>query len=271
MNTWITLVRREFWENRSLWMAPLAAAGFVVLGNVLVALHVVGVEFAPEDAFPGLRTDFGGSDRALAISILAFSALILVLGLLAVIAYLMDSLYSERRDRSILFWKSLPVSDLQTVGSKVLVALVVVPAMLLGMVIATHLVCYLLAQFSPSPLLAWMRAWSPLGLLRSYSWMAALIAVNALWYAPVAGYLLLASVMARKSPWLTAMVPVVLVCVGEQLLLSTSHAWGWVFHRALPRVRVGGVLASPELWLGLLFGIGAFLAAVRARRWRDDS
>ena len=64
--------------------------------------------------------------------------------------YCLDALYGERRDRSILFWKSLPVSDLTTVLSKASIPIVVLPLLTFAVTVATQLIMLLsAAPFSP--------------------------------------------------------------------------------------------------------------------------
>ena len=50
--------------------------------------------------------------------------------------------YDERKDRSVLFWKSLPVSDRDTVLSKAVSALVVAPTLAISVAIAS-MFCFL--------------------------------------------------------------------------------------------------------------------------------
>ena len=53
--------------------------------------------------------------------------------------YCLDALHGERRDRSILFWKSLPVSDLTTVLAKASVPCRVLPPRAFALALATQL------------------------------------------------------------------------------------------------------------------------------------
>jgi ABC-2 type transport system permease protein len=121
--TLVTLVRREFWEHRYLWIAPLVTAALLVVCALFAHGHI------HIDAGDGADMAFSATQKLAASTIaqgVVFVALNLVMGFV-VSFYLVDCLYAERRDRSIYFWKSMPVSDGLTVASKVLVAMVVVP------------------------------------------------------------------------------------------------------------------------------------------------
>src|SRR5258708_18408447 len=101
------LVRRELWEYRSIYIAPLAIAAVVLFGFLIATL---GRALATADLT---------QRRAVLEGPFGFSAgLIMGTAFVVGIFYSLDALHGERRDRSILFWKSLPVSDLMTVLSK---------------------------------------------------------------------------------------------------------------------------------------------------------
>jgi ABC-2 type transport system permease protein len=271
LQTWKTLVRREFWESRSLWIAPLAASGVIVLGSVFMLLRFGELRLntgAPR--LPGSMPDFNG-EKAFAMSVFAFAALIFLAGGVAIWSYLMDSLYGERRDRSILFWKSLPVSDTKTVLSKLLVALVIAPAIMYGIAIVTHLICGLLLALHPPQGLNAAQFWNPTGMLKAYVWLVGVMVVNALWFAPAAAYAMLASVISRKSPWVTMFLPLLLLSLGEQLLAGSNNLTRFVLLRFAPRLDLQATLASPGLWIGVAVAAAGIVGVIRLRRWRDDS
>src|SRR3982074_3611727 len=121
LTTMIVLIRRELWEHRALWITPLIVGGLLVLtafpihiGNGMFGAH--GEQASPESRVGMFTLMLWGQ------SVPQYLVMVIVLSF-----YLMDCLYQERKDRSILFWKSLPVSDANTVISKLLVAVVVVP------------------------------------------------------------------------------------------------------------------------------------------------
>lgn len=271
MKTWSTLVRREFWESRGLWIAPLVASALIVAGSLFVVLRFGELHMPVGPRMPGGLPRLDGTSRGFAMSVFGFGSLIFLAGGIAIWSYLVDSLYGERRDRSILFWKSLPVSDTKTVASKLLVALLVAPAIMYGLAIVTHLLCGLLMLVRPPFGLTAADLWNPSSLFKAYAWLAGVMLLNALWFAPAAVYAMLVSVISRKSPWVTLILPPVLLSLGEQLLFGSNHVSRWVLLRFAPRIDLQEAFASPGLWLGLVVAGVGLAGVIRLRRWRDDS
>ena len=115
MNTTIWLVRREFWENRAIWMIPLAISAFLLLVALFGRVDLLSVSVQ----VPG-RTVGQAFLTAVAATFFAVMSIYAAW-------YLLDCLYADRKDRSVLFWKSLPISDTTTVLSKLGTALIVIP------------------------------------------------------------------------------------------------------------------------------------------------
>ena len=294
----VMLIRREVWENRSLWIAPL-----VLSGVILFAAAFGGVHFGQGDApwfghnSPETLNHFdAGQDKRGAIYGTAMATLtviqLIVLGVV-VFFYLLDSLQTERKDRSILFWNSLPISDTEVVTSKALTGLVVAPLYVLAVSAATQLlfgiVWYLRMGHSfPANLLV---AFDGAAWLQVQVACLALVSTVVLWYLPIAAYLLLVSVWARKNAFLWAILPWVALEMIEGLLMQSHHIadflarrFGGVFlvmdlHGARTEApelgeflrHLGNVFVSGEMWLGTLAAAGIFFAVVRIRRYRDDS
>lgn len=275
-------VRRELWENRSIYLAPLAVATFAV-----VALVIHGVTM-PSHMAGMLAND--PASQGTASPIYRISALLmLVTAFLVGAFYSLEALNGERRDRSILFWKSLPVSDLTTVLAKASLPLVVVPLLTFAAIVAMHLALLLL---STAALLvegqSAARLWGEVQPLRS--WLALLYAVGAmtLWHAPIHAFLLLMSGWARRTAALWAVLPLVAVGLLEKLIFDTLHVAaavqyrliGWygeafavhgaesVPFRATTALSPGRFLATPGLWVGLVLAAVFIAGAVRLRRLR---
>src|SRR5450631_2868875 len=115
MNDYAWLVRREFWENRAIWIVP------TVIGVALTLAALFGNAQIPALSLPDSRV-FSG------VVLFGFGVTFFVVMSVYATWYLLDCLYADRKDRSILFWKSLPLSDTVTVMSKLIVAMVVIPA-----------------------------------------------------------------------------------------------------------------------------------------------
>jgi ABC-2 type transport system permease protein len=288
--TLLMLVRRELWEHRALWIAPLAVAALMILGALIAGLkiHLTHSDMSARDA-PDSMVMFAVMQSAVS------TPLSLVM-LIVVSFYLLDCLYAERKDRSILFWKSLPVSDDLTVVSKLLVALVVVPLFVfaLGLLLSLAFVGIweVNAAFGRVPAIP---GWDTLEWLRAEMALLVCLILGVLWYAPIAAYLLLVSAWARRSPFLWSALPPVVAPILEYVAFGTHFLrdflryrmfgiWGTLFSHmhmgrgraaalssGLSQLDVRGAFTNIDLWLGLLVTAGLVFATIRFRRYRDDS
>lgn len=277
-------LRRELWENRSIVLAPLVVAAFVVVGAVVhLALHL------PE-RMRTLPADDPARLHALVVTPIGMPvAPVMLATFLVGIFFCADALYGERRDRSILFWKSLPVSDRTTVAAKALVPLAVLPAigLMLGLVTFFALLlagtAVLLANgISPATL------WREVRFVQEPVVMLYGLTVHALWFAPIYGWVLLVSAWARRTPLLWAAVPPFALVAAEKVVVGTpfvalflkwrvmgamsaafaAHSEHVVLDR-LADLRPLRFLSSPGLWLGLIAAAACLAAAVRLRRTRE--
>lgn len=279
-------VRRELWENRSVTVAPLVVAAVVLFASLIGTIGLPRKMRTLPELDPARRH---------AVVVQPFSvapAPIMLATFLVGIFYSLDALYGERRDRSILFFKSVPVSDLTTVVSKAAIPIVLLPLIAFVLSVATLVVMLnassvvLLANgLSPGPL------WAEFRFVQETVIMLYGLAVHALWLAPIYGWLLLVSAWARRTPFLWAAIPLLALSALEKLAFNTSHfvsllkyrvvgAMSEAFvsmpgHRSdevldqLAQLEPVGFLTSPGLWLGLAFAVACLAAAVRLRRYRE--
>src|SRR5258708_28183967 len=211
-------IRRELWENRSIYIAPLAVSGVILFGFLVSTFH-------PLFSIPASSHDPAQHPDVLAKPY-DFAALMLM-GTTFIVAvfYCLDALHGERRDRSILFWKSLPVSDLTAVLSKASIPLVILPLITFAIIIATQFLMLLLSTAmlaGSGRSVAMLRTQLPL-LQMSGMLFYHLLAVHGLWYAPIYGWLLLVSSWARRAAFLWAALPLFAIGVIEKLAFNTSH------------------------------------------------
>jgi ABC-2 type transport system permease protein len=298
----MVLVRRELWEHRSLIWAPLAMALTIIVLSLVSGVMNGGVDirFGGERPLPELLSD---PDKQRGIFAVVMAGLVLpqlLVGFVVVFFYLLDCLFTERRDRSILFWKSLPVSDAKTVLSKLFVALVAVPLWIWALSLVVGLVVFgvVAATVSGTPF-AGLGAWHGGTWLAVQASLSGKLALAALWYLPVAGWLLLVSALAKRAPFVWATLPFLVLSIAERTALGTQWVGSLVVRRlfgfgeeisftvtrsAVDAAEVGAsltrshnmltefpLLTSPELWLGALVGAGLVYAAIRVRRRSDDS
>lgn len=329
MKTMKWLVRREFWEHKGalLW-APIVA------GGLMVSLFAFGVIMAlsrsPGDivrvngevvsntqglGFGDLFNKLPAKEQANIMDMIgtgyvaAAAPLFLMLAVIAFF-YCLSALHDERRDRSILFWKSLPVSDAQTVISKALTAALVAPLITIAVGVFISLLMLLIAGVSVAfhginvfgPLLSNAQFYlTPLQVL-------SLLPVYVLFALPTIGWLMMVSAWAKSKVFLWAVgAPLLAMAVVKwfDYLLNLGINMEWVSHNILGRglfglvpgawmalekvnpqlmldatnqhVALGGVvtqsymaLANPGVWIGAAAGIAMLYAATRLRRWKDE-
>ena len=290
-----TLVRRELWEHPVLWRAPLICAGLFVGGIALATLKGASYVHIDNEAWNGAMTPEHRAEAFAASQLISTVALGLITAVVLTF-YLIDCLYAERKDRSILFWKSMPVSDGLTVLSKLLVALIVVPLGVLALAAVCQGLLFLLwqvivAQGHAPPGIGWnMLLW-----LKMEGVLLLCLVLGALWYAPLAAAFLLLSAWIRRNPvvWAT-LIPFVPLIV-EKVTFNTHHVldffsyrttgiWrvlatghgvnfdnGGTVNEAIADLNFAGAFTSLNLWLGVLAAAGLIYATVRVRRYRDDT
>ena len=263
-------IRREVWENRFLYIAPLAVSAFVLFATFASMLWTVSQKRMPVKPI------------SMAPAPVMFT--ILLVGFF----YTLDALYGERRDRSILFWKSLPVSDFTVVASKAAIPFVVLPLFSWLLSVTMQVVLLLLSSpvllangISPASLASEMYFFEGL-LIMFYG-----IGVHVLWFAPIYGWFILVSAWARRAPFLWAVIPFLAIAAVERILFNS-----WMFMKMVQYRLAGAMLtafgpspdhdfqrlmqltparffSAPGLWAGLLFSVAFLGAAIRLRRNRE--
>ena len=222
------------------------------------------------------------------------AAAIIATGIIVAVVYCLGSLHAERRDRTILFWRSLPVSDLTTVLSKASVPLIVTPVVSFAIILAVQLVMLLVS--SAVLLSSGMDVgalWAQLRLGQGWLVLAYSLIVLVLWHAPLYGWFLLISSWAKRSPFLWAFLPPLGICVVEKIAFNASHFGELLGYRiggfqgayvqgAFLKTNQGAFalhplsvlapikyLSTPGLWYGLIAAASFVAAAVWLRRRRE--
>jgi ABC-2 type transport system permease protein len=289
-------IRRELWENRSIIIAPFTATGLMIFAILIPVVKLL--------ADP-LRFELGADARGafptdgLWIPYTIIAAPVLAIGLLVAIAYCLNALHGERRDRSILFWKSLPVSDLNTVMSKAGVPLVLVPLVSFAAAVVAQLAIFAIVLLvfplvAAKAHLVWNgmpvdyrtvgRVWAgvPVGYL-TLAMLYGLFAM-ALWHAPIYAWLLLVGGWARRLTFVWAVAPLGGLMIVERISFGTqrlealfedrllgigTRAFSEMGGNALPGLTPGRFLFDPALWIGLAVAVLFLGAAVLLRRYRQ--
>jgi ABC-2 type transport system permease protein len=273
-------VTRELWEYRSIYVAPLAVSVVFLFGFLISLIHLPAKMRIASALSPMQQQNLIDQPFDLAATLIMGTTF--VVGLF----YCLEALHGERRDRSILFWKSLPVSDLTTVLSKACIPLVILPLLTFVIIVSTQ---WLMVLLSSAVLLASGQSavplWTHLSLFQMWLMLLYhLITVHSFWYAPFFGWLLLISSWARRAPFLWAAIPPLVIGIVEKVVFNTSHfaamlgsrlyggsegaSSGGMSMASLTMLTPGRFLISPGLWIGLGLTAIFLAAAARLRRYR---
>jgi ABC-2 type transport system permease protein len=285
MNTSIWLIRREFWENRAIWMIPAVFGGLLLLAALFGQVSIPTLS-------SGTQTRDAGAIFLVAIGLMFY----LVMSLYAA-WYLLDCLYTDRKDRSILFWKSLPISDANAVLSKLLVGMVLIPLVYFVAANVTALMAAFIlsirARASIGSALWQPDVWWQIQVLWMY-----VIVTTAVWYLPVAGWLMLVSAWAKRAVILWSILPPLVLFLLERVffgshvighllndrlmgLPSVAYKHGWTddsdikFQGHIPNsvwhfIDAGGFFTNPQTWIGVAVGIILIVAAIQLRMRRSE-
>jgi ABC-2 type transport system permease protein len=285
MKTYSWLIRREFWEFRATWLIP------AVVGAVLLISALFG------------RIDMTAFDSHLAAlnlgTIYLLGLAVLFYAVMSIYSswYLMDCLYNDRRDRSILFWKSLPVSDSQTVLSKLLMGLAVIPLVFMVAADLTSLLMAFVISIRARTFSAVL--WNPQTWFQVQVLWLYVIATTAIWYLPIAGWLMLVSAWAKRAVMLWTLLPPLVLYLIEKWFLNTHVVQNVLGQRLVGYAAVAyhgneqwikdnmseaatgpvsvwrfinpaGFFSSLEVWIGLAVGVAMILGTIQLRMRRSE-
>ncbi|MCP5089424.1 MAG: hypothetical protein GY949_00720 [Gammaproteobacteria bacterium] len=300
----LALLKREVWEHRSIYVTPLAITSIVTLGTLAMLMFAGGFAKELDVAIFGATNIAGDAERKVALTgfFVGTSWVFLLAAMVLTIFYTLDCLYAERKDKSILFWRSLPITDAEAVVSKLATAIVVIPLVTVIAIIATHIVNLVVTSIwvSAKGADAGHLIWGSVPLLDN--WLAALIVTlaSAVWMSPFVGWFLFVSAFTKRSPLLMAFMPLVLIPLLELIFLRSTVFAEAVFTRRgmiplfrgmdmeaffdeeslhvneevvslLAHLDVMQFLTSPSMWAGLVVCALFVTAAIYVRRYRDES
>jgi ABC-2 type transport system permease protein len=275
-------VKRELWENKSIYIAPLIVASVVLFGSLVTSFRL------PERRRLALALDPVHRRAAIELHYNIAAMMIIITAFIVGFFYCLDALYGERRERSILFWKSLPVSDHTTVLSKASIPLILLPVVAFVTIVLTQLSMLLVSSAALIPSGLASTTWSNFNLLQQSVILLYSVVVIALWHAPIYGWALLISGLARRATFLWAVMPFIAIGIFEKITFNTTYFGSMLKNRllgagdtafdlqmhhsisidSLVQLTPGRFLATPGLWIGLIFAAAFVIAAIRLRRYR---
>lgn len=319
MNTMKWLVKREFWEHKGgFFWTPLVVGSIIALGTaasavtglVLKSKHGMNINGQQVTNLSGViePEQYARIIDVVSQGYIAASAPLFMVMAVVIFFFCLGTLFDERKDRSVLFWKSLPVSDGETVLSKLAMALVAAPLITLAFGIITSFLVLLIAVFTGmfgGLNLAGVFA-QPATYLAPFK-IAAILPVYLVWALPTVGWLMMVSAWARTKVFLWAVgVPVLtgvlLAWFNAMFDFNWNVEWFWknIVARGLLSVAPGSwfgfvdpaggmqvqnnhsfdfsilvvqswkTLAYANAWIGAAIGAGMIYAAARLRRWKDE-
>jgi ABC-2 type transport system permease protein len=269
-------VWRELWENYSIWIAPTIVSAIILFGSL------VSASYLPERRRNAMALDELRRRAAIEAPYDIAAVMLIITAFIVGLFYCLDALHGERRDRSILFWKSLPVSDRTTVLSKATIPLVVLPLVSFAVIVVTQFFMLMMstAVLAPSGLAG--TTFANFNLLKQSFLLIYGLVTIALWHAPIYGWALLVSGWARRATFLCAILPPLAISFFEKVTFNTTHFASMVADRivgfapeafsysphTVPQMTPGKYLSSMGLWIGLVFAVAFIAAAIRLRRYR---
>jgi ABC-2 type transport system permease protein len=298
------LIKREIWEHRSLYVTPAVVALIIILMLLTGFVFASKYQQMIDLGIVGAQNMLGEAERrAMAFAILVPNTVpFLFAGAILTIFYTLDSLYAERKNKSILFWRSLPITDAETVISKFLTAALAIPLIAFPIIVVTHLLVLLMTSIfiSIEGGSSFFLIWKSAPLFDVWAGLLITTILLPIWFSPFIGWFLFVSAWAKRSPLLMASLPLIMVPVLEYWVFRThlvADAMQTRFEQ-LPMFKgidpeslfnereliasadavsligyidIGKFLASPQMWAGVIV-CGLFLtAAIYVRRYRDDS
>ncbi len=224
MKRLLALIHREYWENKGAFRTtPLVIGGIYIaflLMSIFTTAHIDSDLYTFKEAVRVMgeqSPDFRG--RIMYNGMLGSSVLFTLVMSVVIFFYLLGALYDDRKDRSILFWKSLPASDTLTIASKLLAAMVLVPLSFLAVMILTHIIMSIIGSLmvmgvDGNPWTLFISVFNP---FKAWGMIAASWLAQSVWALPLYGWLLLVSAFAPRVPLLFATLP--------PLIFSVLQVW----------------------------------------------
>jgi ABC-2 type transport system permease protein len=300
----LALVRREIWEHRSIYITPAVVALVMILTLLTTLVFASGYQEIVDIGIIGAQNLAGDAERRAALLALLIGNTVpfIFAGTILTVFYSLDSLYAERKNKSILFWRSLPITDAETVISKLLTTVLAIPLIAFAVIVIAHLIILAIAgifvsiEGGSSVFLVWKSA----PLFDVWAGMLIIMILLPIWFSPFIGWFLFVSAWTKRSPLLMAFLPIVMVPTLEYWVLRTHLIFDAITTRfeqlpifkgidpeiffddqrfvasadavsLLAYIDVGKFLTSPQMWAGVVV-CGLFItAAIYVRRYRDES
>ena len=256
-----TLVRREWWECRRSFLLIPMSVGTILVILAAIALFIFSISNIDIEAV-NWRTYV--SDAAISNDIVRLSRIFNVTLWLIVFHYFLGSLYHDRKNGSVLFWQSMPISQTEMIISKLLAGLVLAPLLSWVCMIITESLILTLFGFGLSlfNLPAMQMLWHPHFIILRWVHLLTVMLLQGLYLFPVLGWMMFCSAYAKHSPFLLAIVPPVLAILIEELSVGTHDLWHFISIPAselsqlwVSKSNLSSYFYSVDLLYGFLVGL----------------
>ncbi|MFL2692771.1 MAG: hypothetical protein EVA48_03955 [Gammaproteobacteria bacterium] len=299
ITVFFTMIRREIQEHKVAFIyAPFAVA--LVLCFVIASVYF-GITDIQTNEF-NFSTEIYDEDyqEAMLLASPEAKARVIRAGLIflglpilltvgfGLLAYSLSTFADERKDKSLIFWRSMPVSDLTTVFSKLLFVIFIVPLLVMPNIILLQSVAMLSASiyFVSNDIVPFSYLWTSYFLTDWFRIIFSLWA-QALWSLPIFLWLMFAGTYARR-PVIGAAVPLVATIVLERIIFKTNEVWGFIDNRlgfwsradsfpiALEEIRVVDIsdiilmLSTQAFWIGMIASAILVAGIVYTRSTNND-
>ena len=249
------LFLKEFWDNRrAILVTPMVVAGLVMFFSIVGIINGSGMTIDGEsirDHLAMAQHEIHSEEASSIITLLAAfpsAILFIVLGF-SMIFTALSVLFDERKDKSILFWKSMPVSDTQEVLVKLATVTIVTPAIAVVCAFVVQLFSALLLGIFVainSDVGAWELVYSNLNIFGLIVFDIVPLMVNILWMLPIIAWFMLVSSFSRRSPFLLAFIIPILVVVFEGVFFRTTYFIDLIASRFTHMADYGVDFDNPE-------------------------
>ena len=292
MNSLPVLLRREFEEHRGTFLyLPVALAVFLIAIMILALVSGPGSGYvvnehqviAPLSGESMHRlAGMSPEEREMQLNRIytVVSAPVLIVLWIVALVYLLGTLYEERKDRSILFWKSMPISDAATVISKLLSAAIVLPAIYFGCIVLVQTALLLVSSVAAlgQSIDIWNTLWVPAHVVDRWLRVGGYLALNTIWYLPAFAWLLLVSSWARSVPAAWALGIPIGLRIMEKVLTPFDWISNWIglygwplgaWHQVLDPGASRQML-NPEMAVSLIIAAAMIYGAIYMRGRTDE-
>jgi len=247
----LALIKREILEHKNIWRVPVILLGIAVLVRVSMAFGNLAIDVNVPEEFQIDQTVNSIVDGVVARALNFMHIIVMISMFIVAVFYALSCLYNERQDQSVLFWRSLPISDGLTVASKLIVALVVIP---LIVIVCQAVVSVILLDTTAVQYLSGFYGHSLAGLGKILLWSM----------FPTIAWCLLCSEVANKNPFLLAFIAPIILIVVDKLFLNGVISKTLIVNRVMG---FDDYTAGALVW-GVLFGAICIACSIFKRSQR---